>query len=97
MADSLGLTFTAPAAAAGQAEAELVPGGAELAVTAGNAQQYVDVLLDHKLMGGCEQQVRRRVSGWQHTARQRPWRGRRNLPLMCTVPMSADLKRMLAA
>jgi hypothetical protein len=56
---------------AGQ-EAELVPGGSELAVTAGNVQQYVDALLDHKLMAGCEQQVGRRGSGGQHTPRMCP-------------------------
>jgi hypothetical protein len=69
MADSLDLTFTAAAAAAAGPEAaaaaatesievELVPGGSRLSVTGCAVGQYVDALLEHKLLGGCSKQVR---------------------------------------
>jgi hypothetical protein len=67
MADSLGLAFTAAAAGAdatGQQEVELVPGGSQLAVTAGGVSQYVDALLEHKLVGSCSEQVRGQGEAW---------------------------------
>lgn len=57
LAASLTAAAEAAATAAGISEVELVPGGASLAVSEGNKQQYVQAMVEHKLLGYCREQV----------------------------------------
>lgn len=64
--DDLALTWTGPKHVVpggvhedgdGVNEVELVPGGAELAVNEANKFQFVEARTEHKLLGGCTEQV----------------------------------------